>query len=608
MASKRLLDKEEIRRQTDLAEVVAAHVQLKASGRKLRGLCPFHPEKTGSFYVDPDKGLWHCFGCKAGGDVFRFVELISGQSFVEAAQWLARRLGGEYRLSQKAPSSETARLAELNAEAAAFYRRSLFSEAGKAARSYLAKRGFDRETAVSFGLGYAPDDWENLTPLLRDKGFKAGELLQSGLCLKRTRGEGCYDRFRNRLIFPISDMQERIVAFGGRALRSQDEPKYLNSPETLLFQKSRTLYGLPWAARAIAAKSRVLIVEGYFDLIRCHLADFKEAVATLGTALTPSHLETLRRRTEKIYLAFDSDSAGLQAALRSREIVAAAGVTVLAVRLPAGDDPDTFLKSQGGEALETALTNAKPLLEIALEQILEKYAGKPERERLPVLREGADLLSELPNEAEKDFYLAWLAEKYCGPQRGNLGKVEQILLSQIRARRSPGRGAAGSKTPDNATLETLTRQVSGPSPASKLERQLLAGLLSQPEVLLQEPDLLTLEVFSDIGHRQILAAMLAVAATGEIPEAAGMSGRLEEAGLNDLLAELALSNAPWVDLAEIRKLLERLQSLHNEEKRRELALLLENEKEESERQRLQAEIHALARERSRKVGRRVVGE
>jgi DNA primase len=608
MAAKRLLDKEEIRRQTDLAEVVAAHVQLKASGRKLRGLCPFHPEKTGSFYVDPDKGLWHCFGCKAGGDVFRFVELISGLSFVEAAQWLARRLGGEYRLSQKVERSETARLAALNAEAAAFYRRLLFSDEGNFARTYLEKRGFDREAAVTFGLGYAPNDWENLAPFLLDKGFKEGELLQSGLCLKRPRGTGLYDRFRHRLIFPIADMQERVVAFGGRALRPEDEPKYLNSPETPLFQKSRTLYGLPWAARAMAAKSRTLVVEGYFDLIRCHLADFKETVATLGTALTAFHLEALRRRTEKIYLAFDSDSAGLQAALRSREIVAAAGVTVLVLRLPAGDDPDTFLQSQGGEALEKALANAKPLLEIALEQILEKYAGKPERERLPVLREGGDLLSELSNEAERNFYLAWLAEKYCGPKGENLGKVEQILLNQIRGRRAPGRGASGTKAPDSTTLEALSRQVSGLSPGAKLERQLLSGLLSQPEVWLQEPEGLALELFSDPGHRQIVAVMLAVAAKGETPEAAGLSGRLEDNELKTLLAELALAGSPWLDLAEIRKLVERLHSLRNEEKRRELTLLLEKEKAEPARQKLQAEIHALARERSRKVGRRVVGE
>jgi len=606
MAAKRLLDKEEIRRQTDLAEVVAGHVQLKSSGRKLRGLCPFHPEKTGSFYVDPDKGLWHCFGCKAGGDVFRFVELISGLSFVEAAQWLARRLGGEYRLSQKADRSETTRLAALNEEAAAFYRRILFSSEGKVALSYLEKRGFDREAAVTFGLGYAPNDWENLAPLLSDKGYKEGELLQSGLCLKRTRGSGLYDRFRHRLIFPITDMQERVVAFGGRALRPEDEPKYLNSPETPLFQKSRTLYGLPWAARPMAAKGRALMVEGYFDLLRCHLADFKETVATLGTALTASHLEALRRRTEKIYLMFDSDSAGLAAALRSREIVAAAGVTVLVVRLPAGDDPDTFLQAQGGEALEKALTKAQPLLEIALEQLLVKYAGKSERERLPVLREGADLLGELPNAPERNYYLTWLAEKYCGPKGENLGKVEQILLSQMRARRTPGRSAVESKTPE-ASLETLSRQVSGPTPSAKLERQLLAGLLTQPEILQQEPDLLTPELCADRGHRTIVEAMLAVAAQGVLPEAGAVSEQLAEASPKALLAELALASSPWLDSAEIKKLIERLQGLRNEEKRRELALLLEKEKEAVTRQQLK-ELHALSQERARKVGRRVVGE
>ena len=610
MAPQRSLSKDEIRELTDLAEVISAHVVLKQVGRKLRGICPFHSEKTPSFYVDPAKGLWHCFGCKAGGDVFRFVELISGLSFPEAAQWLARRLGGEFRQRSVVQTSETQRIASLNAEAAALFRRLLFAPEGKAARAYLEQRRISSEQAIRFGLGYAPNEWERLHELLRDKGFREEEIFRSGLCLARDRGGGGYDRFRNRLIFPILDLQERIVGFGGRALSPEDEPKYLNSPETPLFQKGRTLYGLSWATRAIATRRRAIIVEGYFDLIRCHLAGFEETVATLGTALTAAHLEVLRRRqTEKVLLAYDADSAGLQAALRSRELAAAAGVRVLAVVMPAGHDPDTFLLDREPTALEQLLEAAQPLLEITLEELLGKFRGRPPRERTGLLREGAEVLAGLQDNVDQEYYISWLAERYCAEGRGNITKVEQILLNQIAAlKRKPGRSKFPAVVADETTTEALTSQVAGLSPLAKLERQAMACLFAQSALLVGQPELLQLEDFAEPAHRQLAQAMLDLAQRGEEPAGERLSLYLEEVELRNLIAELVLSAEPWMGPEELAKTLQRLRSLRTEQRWRELSLLLEKEKEEEKRRLLQAEIHTLARERSRQVGRWVVGE
>ncbi len=609
MAAKRLLDKEEIRRLTDLVEVVSTQVALSGSGRRLRGLCPFHPEKTPSFHVDTEKGLWHCFGCKAGGDAFRFVELAMGLSFPEAAQWLARRLGGEYRSGSPRQTSEFSRLAEMNSQAAALYRRLLSSPQGAEARAYLEKRGFSSQDALKFGLGYAPAEWERLFRDLRDRGFSEEEILRSGLCLQRETGGG-YDRFRHRLIFPIYDLQERVIGFGGRALTKEEEPKYLNSPETPLFQKGRTLYGLSWAAKAVASRRRAIIVEGYFDLMRCHLAGFEEAAATLGTALTPAHLEMLRRRqAEKVFLAFDADSAGLQAALRSREFAGAAEMKVLAVTLPAGHDPDTLLLSQGVAPMEKALAEAKPLLELALEGILAKYEGQPENARLGLLKEGAEVLTGVKDIVDREFYISWLAERYCGKKGENVAKVEQMLLSQVGSLAGTfAKRTAASWTRQQTAVEALASQVSHETPQVKLERRLLSCLLAQPTLVQQKPEMLRPEDFAETAHQQLAEAISSLARQGEAADAARLSIYFEGNELLGLVAELAVAAEPWMEAAEAEKLLGRIRAQKMEQRRRELSRLVENEKEEEKRRLLQAELHTLTKEKSRQVGRWVVGE
>jgi len=609
MAKTRVLDIEEIRRQTDLVEVVSAHVALKGSGRRMLGLCPFHEEKTPSFQVNSEKGFWYCFGCRAGGDVFKFVELIQGLNFAEAAQWLARRLGGEFRQRNARQTTELQRLANMNADAAAFFRRLLAASEGKAARAYLEKREITPDIVLRFGLGYAPAEWSELFHLLKDKGYKEEEIYRSGLCLKRQQSEGGYDRFRNRLIFPIQDLQERIVGFGGRALTAEDEPKYLNSSETPLFQKGQTLYGLPWAARSIASSKRAIIVEGYFDLIRCHVGGIEEAVATLGTALTAAHLDLLRRRqTERVLLAFDADSAGMQAALRSREIFANSGMKVAAVSLPPGQDPDSFILSDGPEALEGALSTAKPLLELTLEGITNKYLDLPANQRTGMLQESAKILGGISDLAERQYYVSWLAEKYCGEKGKNLSKVEQILVSQISSLQRSRKDRAAGFEPEKSAADALAGQVSEVAPLAKLERQLLACILASPAALLEAPELIRVEDFSEPANQSLAEGIIILMERGEAPAAEALNRHFEESEMRSLVAELALRAEPWMDQTELFKLIKMLRAAGITQRRRELSLLLENEREEGKRKLLQAEIHALAREKSRQVGRWVVGE
>ena len=609
MAKTRQMDIEEIRRQTDLVEVVSAHVALKGSGHRMRGLCPFHEEKTPSFYVDSEKGLWHCFSCKAGGDAFKFVEQMQGLNFAEAAQWLARRLGGEFRQRNAQQATELQRLANMNADAAAFFRRMLAASEGKAARDYLEKREITPDVVLRFGLGYAPAEWSELFHLLKDKGYKEEEIYRSGLCLKRQQSEGGYDRFRNRLIFPIHDLQERIVGFGGRALTAEDEPKYLNSSETPLFQKGQTLYGLPWAARSIASSKRAIIVEGYFDLIRCHVGGIEEAVATLGTALTAAHLDLLRRRqTERVLLAFDSDSAGMQAALRSREIFANSGMKVAAVSLPPGQDPDSFILSDGPEALEGALSTAKPLLELTLEGIANKYVNLPANQRTGMLQESAKILGGISDLAERQYYVSWLAEKYCGEKGKNLSKVEQILVSQISSLQRSRKDRAAGFEPEKSAADALAGQVSEMAPLAKRERQVLACILANPAALLEAPELIRVEDFSEPANQSLTEGIIILISRGESPAAEALNRHFAESEMRSLVAELALRAEPWMDQAELVKLIEMLRAARNKQRGRELHLLLQKEEEEKISPLLKAERISTERERSKQVGRQVVGE
>ena len=357
---------EEVRHAVNIAQVVGEHVSLKRAGRTLKGLCPFHAEKTPSFHVDEAKGFFHCFGCSAGGDVFAFVMRQESMTFPETLRLLAEKAGVQVP-ERSAPTEADAmreRVLALNHAAQQAFVEQMGSHGAKEALAYLSRRGIGSDIVASFGLGWAPDSWDFLSSSLAGR-FEARELTASGLVVARPTGSGVYDRFRARVTFPIRAVSERVVGFGGRLIAA-GEPKYLNSPETPVYTKGRHLFGLDRAKSSLHRSGRAILVEGYLDVISLHAHGITEAVAVLGTALTPEQARLLARHAKQVVLHFDGDEAGHRATRRSIELLVAEGLDVRVLELPAGSDPDDRVRSIGGEAHAKALDEAPGFFEYLL--------------------------------------------------------------------------------------------------------------------------------------------------------------------------------------------------------------------------------------------------
>ena len=414
----------DIRERASLVEVVSDVVTLRKRGRSWLGLCPFHSEKTPSFTVSEERGFYHCFGCGEHGDVLAFVMRTESLTFPDAVRRVAERFGLPVPEEAGGNRPRVDPLVAVNAAAAAFFRQTLAGSAGTAARAYLDERGLTAETIARFGLGYAPGG-DALARHLRTQGVPVEDALTVGLLLRRDGG-GTFDRFRERIMFPIVDTTGRIVAFGGRLLPGRPvtgdpPPKYLNSPESPLFHKGQTLYGLGAARDAIRARKRAIVVEGYMDVIALSQAGIGEVVAPLGTALTADQLRVLRRFSDAVVACFDGDTAGRRAASRSFPIFLEAGLWGRGAFLPAGEDPDTFVRGKGVEALENCLAASVPLLDAYLEEL----AG-PDREavgrRAEAAREVTRVLKRVRNAYERDALARLAADR--------LGVREEMLRAE----------------------------------------------------------------------------------------------------------------------------------------------------------------------------------
>ncbi len=403
-----------VRDSVDIQDLISGYVTLKRTGKNWTGLCPFHNEKTPSFSVNPDKQIFHCFGCGVGGDAFKFLELQEGLNFPEAVKKLADRAGIELPedrkwQADKRHDEERKTLLAITAAAAAYFRAELEGPAGSAARAYLAKRGVSPEVINEFGLGWSRPEWDGLLKHLRQKGHSPQLLEKAGLVVKRSEGEGHYDRFRGRIIFPIRDLGGTVIAFGGRVM-DDSLPKYLNSPESPLYSKSNVLYCMDRAKDAARKHDHFIIVEGYLDALACHQHGVKNAVATLGTALTDGHLRMMRRFTKNLKLIFDPDPAGVKAALRSFDLLAGSGVSVKVVLLPGGDDPDTFLKRKGYDAFVTSLRASTTLMDFILSQVVKDGAAAPIEEKNRQVAEMSGYINRISSEIEKSHYIKKTAE------------------------------------------------------------------------------------------------------------------------------------------------------------------------------------------------------
>jgi len=402
---------EAVRSAGDIVRVISDYVPLKRAGVRYKGLCPFHQEKTPSFSVDSNNQLFYCFGCQTGGDVFKFVMLYEKATFVEAVELLAKRFGVPIPAGRQSPEDDAReRLLQLGQTAAVFYRSSLEDEqSGVRVREYLSKRGLDSTTSERLGLGYAPDSWEALQQHLKAKRFRAEEIERAGLALPRKSGRGHYDRFRDRLIFPIRDIGGRTVAFGGRTL-GDAEPKYINSPETPTYTKGNHLYGLDLAREAVRREGFAVVVEGYLDLAALVQAGFENVVASLGTAFTPTQARLLSRFTERIVVSYDGDTAGAAATARSLDMLLQSGFEVRVVDLPPGADPDDTIREHGAEAYGKLLREAPAYLDFLLGRELRARDISKTQEKIAAVNAVLPHIAKLDNAIERASWATRLAD------------------------------------------------------------------------------------------------------------------------------------------------------------------------------------------------------
>jgi DNA primase len=457
---------DDIRAGVDIVEFVGRFVNLRKAGVNWKGLCPFHGEKTPSFMVNPKKGIFHCFGCGVGGDVFGFAMRQDRLSFPEAVRALAKTAGVTLP-EERGPAPDSGRDELLRALdlAARFYAEALWKPAGARAQQYLSERGIDPDVAKRFGLGYAPEGWDTLLTFMKSEQVAEETLVTAGLAVARENRAGVYDRFRGRLLFTIRDLQGRVVAFGGRAF-GDEQPKYLNSPETPLYTKGNLLYAADVARESIRTKNRALIVEGYVDCLMAHQYGFTETVAALGTAFTPAQLAVLRRYCDEVVTFFDADAAGQKAAERAQELLepTAGGFTwavnrsgsfegggalrVKVALLPAGHDPDTFLRSEGAAAFSDRITAARSLLSYALARTIGDADAAGPRGRTTTFARVALMLSKV-SDAEEATALAREAAAGLGVDATQLWFEAQRLANSLRRPSAPV-GAATAAGPSTS--------------------------------------------------------------------------------------------------------------------------------------------------------------
>ena len=425
----------QIRDRIDIAEVIGQHVSLSRAGQNLKGLCPFHQEKTPSFTVSSSRQIFHCFGCGAGGNVFSFLMRITGSCFPDTVRELGQKVGIEVKESGGGASSQgtqSARIEQLNRAVASWFQENIRDQTiGAPAREYLVGRGIEPPVSERFGIGYAPSDWDALSKALAKQGFSTGELAVAGLTVARGQSSGFYDRFRCRVMFPIVDLRRRVVGFGGRIL-GEGTPKYLNSPDTPLFKKGQTLFALDMAREAIARLKTVIVVEGYFDAIALHQGGLTNTVATLGTALTAEHIHALRRFASKVVLLFDPDQAGVRAALRGLDLFVNSHMGVTVVTLPHGEDPDTYVRKEGSEAFARLEAQAPSLLDFALEQSLKGAKSGTLEERIRSVDEVLRILQKSEHPIEREVRIRLVAERLGVNQQRLIERYPAVIPRLIR--------------------------------------------------------------------------------------------------------------------------------------------------------------------------------
>ena len=548
----------QIRDRVDIGEVISQHVSLTRAGQSLKGLCPFHQEKTASFNVSPSRQIFHCFGCGAGGDVFSFLTKITGASFPEIVRELGRRAGIDVPDADDGGSgshmAQSARLEHVNAAASAWYRMNLADPViGKQARAYLMERGVNPEMIKQFGLGFAPT--EGLVKALGKQGYSVEELFLAGLvgmsehAAHPSLAKGSYDRFRRRVTFPIIDLRKRVVGFGARSLGA-DMPKYLNSPETPLFKKGQTLFALDLARETMAQTGTCIIVEGYFDAVALHQAGIRNVVATLGTALTADHLQVIRRFATNVVLLFDPDAAGVRAALRSLDLFVNSGLSVTVVSLPNGDDPDTFVRRHAAEGFLRLQEKAPSLLDFAVEHSARTAEGGSLEDRIRAVDEILRTIQKGDHPIEREERIRLVADRLGMNQQRLIERYQTVAVRKPHAR--------------DTSAATAAPKIKQHPEERELVHLLLQGRLSASDIARLVPELFVVPLYRCaieilLKHRQ---------SDGRISTRQALDAMLGDPQCTALATELSLLEQHYDDVdSHTKECLDKL-----ERKRREMDL------------------------------------
>lgn len=509
---------EEVRSRSDIVDVIGSYIHLQKKGGNYFGLCPFHNEKSASFSVSPQKQMYYCFGCGKGGNAISFVMEYENETFQEAIVTLAKRAG--ITLEQQEESEESRRqsdyrgvLLTIQKEAARYFYYQLMSENGKRGYEYLKGRGLTEETIRSFGLGYSNAYPNDLYQYLRKKGFHDSQLKDSGLV--KIEEKGCYDKFWNRVMFPIMDINNKVIGFGGRVM-GEGEPKYLNSPETPIFEKNRTLYGMNVARRT--RKPYFLICEGYMDVISLHQAGFTNAVAALGTAFTVQHALLLKRYAKEVVLTFDSDGAGVKAALRALPILREAGLTARVLNMKPHKDPDEFIKALGAEAYQKRIEEAVPSFMFEIQVLRQEYDFADPSQKTEFFQRAAERLRSFEDILERNNYTEAVSREY--------GIDYQVLKQKVEdpqaRRRVSGEEAALRSNPVKKREKN--------EGIKEAQRLLLTWLSEHPNRLSGIADIITPENFTDSLYRQVATLLYRQIEEKRVNPAELLTGFIEDEG------------------------------------------------------------------------------
>lgn len=581
--------KEDIRLRLDITTVVERYVTLKRAGANFKGLCPFHKEKSPSFIVSPDKGIYHCFGCGAGGDIFSFLMGIEGVSFMEALKLSAKEVGinVDELSDRKSSYSDTQgynrdTMLMANEYALAYFYKEMRNS--PEAITFFKERGLKAETVRDFKLGFAPDGWSNLLDLALNNGYTQHLFLTVGLAVASSKTGKAYDRFRKRIIFPIFDMSGRPVAFGGRTIDADGQPKYLNSPETPLYQKNRIFYGLNTAREGIRDRGYALVVEGYMDLLMLYQAGIQNAIATCGTAMTREHGYNLKRFTDKVYFVFDGDSAGLKAAQRAIDNLLPLELDIRVVILPDGDDPDTLIQREGAEGFEKLITSAQSALDFYIGFLSQSFDLTAPQGRAHLVQRLAQLIATVENELIRIEYSKIICDRFDVQRESFLSLMES------------------GKLPNNSVISEERKQSKESyynTLLSTEEGSLLHILVSYPKLLENWIDKISLDLFSESIFSEMFSIILQYGkqnGSGATYELGPVLGDLKNNSVKELLSLMLIRETEVTNPEEwIAHKVSKLKSTAIERKKQRIVEELANTVDSKRKMELLGELTQLTR-------------